>query len=40
LGNVEQQVACEDRMEAKGNLYEMPKTARSSEHQPLRILPA
>jgi hypothetical protein len=40
LADVEQADSVRRPKEAKGNLYEMPKTARPTEHQPLRILPA
>lgn len=40
LANVEQAGSVRRPKKAKGRLYEMPKTSRSAEHQPLRILPA
>jgi hypothetical protein len=38
--NVEQAGSVRGSKKSNGNLYEMPATSRSEQHQPLRILPA
>jgi hypothetical protein len=38
--NMEKAGSVRRSKKTKGNLYEMPATARSEKHQPLRILPA
>jgi hypothetical protein len=40
IEEVEQAGSVRGPDESKARLYEMPKTARPTEHQPLRILPA